>query len=247
VKRVIAIALVVNAAMLAANLLGIDVVVHAAGGGGVPLGNGDVNGDGAYDVSDAVYFLNWRFLGGPVPTPIVHGGLSATGQAKCYDAAGAETDCKNVNYPGQDSFYLAGSSSKDRFEANKNGFVTDTLTGLMWQKGPVDIDGNGLIDENDFLDWQAALWYCKNLSFAGYDDWRLPNLRELQSIVNYGREESALYQEFWGSLPSNAWVWSSTSLTTVPVQAWVVYFDGGISQTTEKSNRLPFRAVRGGL
>ena len=41
-----------------------ELVVHAGGGGGTPAGNGDVNGDGEYDVSDAVYFLSWRFQGG---------------------------------------------------------------------------------------------------------------------------------------------------------------------------------------
>jgi hypothetical protein len=63
------------------------------------------------------------------------------------------------------------------FVDNGDGTVTDLATGLMWMK---DDSGVG-------MNWQDALAYAEGLSCAGYDDWRLPNAKELQSIVDYSR------------------------------------------------------------
>lgn len=66
---------------------------------------------------------------------------------------------------------------KNNFVDNGNGTITDFATGLMWQKA----------DDGKTRDWKSALTYAENLSLAGYDDWRLPNTKELQSIVDYTR------------------------------------------------------------
>ncbi|HNQ69390.1 MAG TPA: DUF1566 domain-containing protein, partial [Bacteroidales bacterium] len=60
---------------------------------------------------------------------------------------------------------------------NLDGTITDNATGLMWMQ---DDNGTGVL-------WDAALDYAENFEFAGYDDWRLPNVKELQSIVDYTR------------------------------------------------------------
>jgi len=66
------------------------------------------------------------------------------------------------------------------FIDNQDGTVTDNATGLMWTK---DDDGSGMV-------WHEALEYAENSVYAGYDDWRLPNVKELQSIVDYTRAPS---------------------------------------------------------
>ncbi len=63
------------------------------------------------------------------------------------------------------------------FVDNGDVTITDNATGLMWQQ---DDSGAG-------LNWEESLAYCTDLSSAGYDDWRLPNVKELQSLVDYGR------------------------------------------------------------
>ncbi|MCB1127652.1 MAG: DUF1566 domain-containing protein [Verrucomicrobiae bacterium] len=63
------------------------------------------------------------------------------------------------------------------FVDNGNGTVTDHATGLTWQKA----------DSGQGMNWQAALAYAENLNLGGHDDWRLPNAKELQSIVDYSR------------------------------------------------------------
>ncbi len=60
---------------------------------------------------------------------------------------------------------------------NGDGTVSDLSTGLMWQQA----------DDGEARDWEDALAYAENLQLAGYDDWRLPNAKELQSIVDYSR------------------------------------------------------------
>ena len=60
---------------------------------------------------------------------------------------------------------------------NKDGTVTDAATGLMWQKS----------DSGQGMDWEQALRYAENLTLAKYNDWRLQNAKELQSIVDYSR------------------------------------------------------------
>ncbi len=63
------------------------------------------------------------------------------------------------------------------FINNNDGTITDSATGLMWQQA----------DDGSTRDWEDALSYAEGLSLAGHSDWRLPNAKELQSIVDYGR------------------------------------------------------------
>ena len=63
------------------------------------------------------------------------------------------------------------------FVDNGNGTITDQATSLTWMQG----------DSGSGMDWEDALYNCEALNAAGYDDWRLPNTKELQSIVDYSR------------------------------------------------------------
>src|SRR5512137_2402127 len=56
--------------------------------GGVPSGNGDVNGSGGIDIADTVYLLSYLFANGPAPVAIAGGRLPATGQTFCCDNGG---------------------------------------------------------------------------------------------------------------------------------------------------------------
>jgi len=78
--------------------------------------------------------------------------------------------------------YVRGNSvyGTNSFVDNNNGTVTDNSTGLMWMQ---DDNGSG-------LNWLDALTYAEGTDFAGYSDWRLPNAKELQSIVDYTRAPS---------------------------------------------------------
>ena len=93
----------------------------------------------------------------------------ADGRIKCYPTSAM-----------QDFFvrYVRGNTyGINNFVDNGDGTITDQATGLMWQKSD---SGQGMI-------WKDALSYSENLQLAGYSDWRLPNAKELQSIIDYSR------------------------------------------------------------
>jgi hypothetical protein len=160
------------------------------------------------------------------------GALPATGQTKCYDAE-LEIACGSTDWPGQDGFYTVGCSSEGRFSDNADGTVTDHCTGLMWQKET---------DPGTYT-WQQALQYCEGLSLAGHSDWRLPNVRELQSIVDYGRDNPSIDPVF-GAV--SHWYWSSSTYVFYPGSAWVVYFYDGHVSSGYKGDSGYVRAVRSG-
>lgn len=119
---------------------------------------------------------------------------------------------------------------------NGNGTVTDSVTGLTWQQGDAQNDGGGRT-------WEQAIAYCEELNLADRADWRLPNVRELVSIVADSRHNPAIDPAF--SCRSSNY-WSSSSLTVKPDQAWYVHFNlGGVSWYA-KSNNYFVRCVCGG-
>ncbi len=79
--------------------------------------------------------------------------------------------------------YVRGAENYggNNFDNNDNGTITDNATDLMWMQ-----DDNGYFDLSG-MTWQEALNWAENLDYAGYSDWRLPNAKELHSIVDYTR------------------------------------------------------------
>lgn len=114
---------------------------------------------------------------------------------------------------GEDSDFIINPSS---FTDNKDGTITDNITGLMWQK----TDGGEMIFEN-------ASSYCKNLKLAGYNDWRLPTSIELFSINNYDNLNPALNSSFFSKTNAEYW-WTNEKRADDSTKVWVVNAGGGI-------------------
>jgi len=105
------------------------------------------------------------------------------------------------------------------------------------------VNGDGQSTVQDYTPWCDALAYCENLDFAGHDDWRLPNVRELQSIVDYGRFNPSIDPVFGAC---SAWGWSSTSYANNPLYAWLRRLRRRPRQQRPQGRRLlcPGRARR---
>lgn len=90
---------------------------------------------------------------------------------------------QNANYPG----------TKPQYQDNDDGTVTDLVTGLMWQKSP-DTNGDGQIDASDKMTYDEAVSEANSLNMAGYDDWRLPTIKELYSLILFSGIDVSGYE-----------------------------------------------------
>jgi hypothetical protein len=149
--------------------------------------------------------------------------------------------CDSAFGRAQDGGSANGCSSNGRFIDNQDSTVTDTCTGLMWQKDTADYHADGQPNEQDYVFWSLSLDYCDNLSFAGYSDWRLPNVRELESLVDYGRSQPSIDPIFTAL---NAPYWTSTTYAGNPATAWTVDARTGVAAAAPKDKAHFVRAVR---
>jgi len=142
--------------------------------------------------------------------------LPKTGQTKCYDESGeseVEISCTGT---GQDGEIQAGVAwPEPRFTDNGDGTMTDNLTGLMWTKNANLPNGT--------MNWNQAIDFCNNLTLGGYTDWRLPNVNELESLINADEANSATWLASQGFANVQAsYYWSSTTSAYDSDLAWFV-------------------------
>ncbi|MBF0102389.1 MAG: DUF1566 domain-containing protein, partial [Desulfobacterales bacterium] len=119
-----------------------------------------------------------------------------------------------------------------RFIDNGDGTISDTKTGLMWQKA--DDSVNKTLDD--------AITYVNKLELANYTDWRLPIIDELLTLVDYSRNNPSISPVFECQ---SANYWSSTPLASANATAWSVSFGYGINNRRDpKTPQFFVRAVR---
>lgn len=119
------------------------------------------------------------------------------------------------------------------FVKNYDGTVTDLATGLMWQQS----------DDGNRRDWQTALADAEDSTLAGYSDWRLPNIKELQSIVKYGGEVGgwpAIDTDIFTLTGDNTrsdplWFWSNTTQGDFKYSANYISFGKAFSKKTSSA------------
>gem|GEM_PF-2265499 len=116
-----------------------------------------------------------------------------------------------------------------------DGTVSDVDTGLMWQQQ----------DDNTVCTWQEALAYCENSILNGYEDWRLPNVRELKSIVDHRQYSPSIDTSYFPKTVSS-YYWSSTTYAGNTEYAWNVYFEYGLASYGNKLDSRYVRCVRSG-
>ena len=94
------------------------------------------------------------------------------------------------SFHGQNANYLGNQPS---YIDNGDGTVTDNVTGLMWQQSP-DTDGDGDIDANDKLTYAEAIAGAATFDLGGYDDWRLPTIKEQYSLILFSGVDPSGYE-----------------------------------------------------
>jgi len=222
----------------------------------------DTNGAGVADVASGKKFWGltsgaWGLQTGtraiaPVPK---------TGQTNCYDVSSNAQEPCAAEHNGQDAYEDKGVSwPSPRFTDDSTGVITDTLTGLVWLANANCAVG--------VATWANALSYanalydgCSNCfnghgdcglsdgSIAG--DWRLPNVRELHSLIDFSQDNPALpigYGTYFTGVQQSSYYWSSTTNASVTTVAWYVYLGYGSVDGGGKTNNNSYYVwpVRGG-
>jgi hypothetical protein len=166
-------------------------------------------------VIDAQFISSTEYVGSGDVGRLVFGVNFADGRIKGYG-----TDPRPGQTEGKGFFvlYVRGNAAygTNQFVDNGDGTISDLASGLTWMQ---DDSSTGVV-------WADALSYCENLDAAGYDDWRLPNAKELQSIVDYSRSpdatNSAAIDPIFSATPITnergemdyGYYWSSTTHTS---------------------------------
>jgi hypothetical protein len=140
-----------------------------------------------------------------------------------FDGGGTNGDDKkySVNYFIKTDGYFVrcvrgGQYPAQSFTDNGNGTVTDNNTGLVWQQA-----------EPGYKTWQAALDYCNGLGLGDRTVCRLPNIKELESLVDNTIYNPAIDVPFFPNAYASFY-WSATTYAEYPFSAWGVDFYGGL-------------------
>ena len=176
-------------------------------------------------VIDAQYWSSTQYVGLTMrDNASVFGVNFADGRIKGYPrdrGRRGETNRQFVRYVRGNKAY-----GRNRFVDNRDATVSDLATGLMWTRA----------DSGKAVNWRDALAWCENLKLAGHDDWRLPNAKELHSIVDYTRAPDARDRARRGPAidpvfkvtDGEAWFWTGTTHLDGPVPGVrAVYFAFG--------------------
>lgn len=136
-----------------------------------------------------------------------------------------------------------------RYQDHNDGTVNDLQTGLMWQQCSLGQSGNGCSTGNaSSFTWDLALQQAEIVNgsggFAGHSDWRLPNVRELESLL----EEACVDPAINTTLFPNTWgnYWSSSPKPYPYSKSWSVDFIEGISLSYPRDYLRKIRLVRSG-
>jgi len=199
----------------------------------------DIDGDGSVALSDlTIMRAEYGTLTccDKYPAPVVK-----TGQTTCSNIDGDVISCAGTD---QDGDLQTGVDWPDpRFTDNGDGTVTDNLTGLTWLKDAncaytigYDPDGGG----DGTMSWQHAFDFIAGINDgtysacgAGYNDWRLPNAKEIQSLIHFefsyppipNTEGTGKWTEgnpFTGGIDSIWIYWTSTTYADTKVFVWVM-------------------------
>jgi uncharacterized protein DUF1566/type IX secretion system substrate protein len=193
-----------------------------------------------------------RYIDAQYITSTVYTGLVMSGTSAFFGVNFADGRIKgypinpNPNQSGE--FYVRfvrenNGYGKNDLQDKGDGTITDEASGLMWSKfdsGNEEFSSNvaSSSKKDGTLNWQEALAFCEENNYAGHSDWRLPNAKELQGIVDYTRspqatESAAIDPMFaptsftneggWKDFP---WYWSSTTFLPGNNAIYVCFGEG---------------------
>ncbi len=208
---------------------------------------GDLNGDGTGDIAVfrpgsglwAARGVTRFYFGSSADTAIPPG--KGAGPFQCELNVTGQTFSYRT---GDDGDRQAGAAFDfDIFTIGSTKITVDNNTGLIWASDGTE-RGCAFGAQTD---WEHAVNWCNHLSFAGSSDWRLPNIKELQTIVDYSLTYPSINETYFpNSMDDKYWTSTTYYITTNNDNAWVIEFDvGGPTYDYLKTKKKYLRAVTG--
>lgn len=176
---------------------------------------------------------------------LADGPVLKTGQVTSYDEDGTRVSDGSIK---DDGYYQLGAA---RSYSRRGDVVIDNTTGLEWQDTEVlkkawitraNWDAKNYNDTSG----DTAASYCTKLILDG-DDWRLPSIEELQTLVDNGYREPSVTPGTFNNFPLYDYDYWSNAYVSDATKAWFVAFSSGYSGTTDKFLYRYVRCVRGDL
>lgn len=150
---------------------------------------------------------------------------------------------------GMENGHIVSSTPSDDFIFHDNGTVSHRKTGLMWQICTMGQtwQGGGCTGTPDFFTWDEALSAASTLNnagFAGYANWRIPNIKELKSIVERRCYDPAINAAIFPDITSE-WFWSASPYAENALLGWGMdFYDGTVDAYTKSNRYYILRLVR---
>ena len=137
------------------------------------------------------------------------------------------------------------STPDARFELKADGTLVDSDTKLMWMRCSLGQtwDGTNCNDAPSEYDWKSALSSAESSEFAGYQDWRLPNLKELSSIIEQQCYDPSINETAFPNTPAKSY-WTSSPYISSDKYGWDVSFHLGYNMHHFKTFEFHVRLVR---
>jgi hypothetical protein len=148
--------------------------------------------------------------------------------ATCVDPNWAEWPIPNGSLD-----VAAGAPNLESYTDNGDGTVTDNVTGLMWQKVVPAL----------VYSQPGAIAYCPTMVLGGHNDWRLPSIIELGSIVDFGQANPSIDATYFPATPAD-FFWSSSLYAASPSKGWLVSFLEGAMPRADATSLYSVRCVR---
>jgi len=214
-----------------------------------------VDVQGGYYAATNLIQVEPNLVAGNIKTNVtifgIAGSLRTNADGIAYSSVVPKTGQTNSYRVGDDGTYMKGVGTSPRFTigtgVDETNCVTDNLTGLIWTRNANMAGG--------LMNWTNAVAFCESLTYGGHSDWRLPNVKELQSLIDFGRFTPALCN----TAGTGKWTAndpfidvradgynSSTTDILSPTYAWMVSLDVGYMSHALKTAQYYVWPVRGG-
>ena len=146
---------------------------------------------------------------------------------------------------------IPASTPDSQLQDNGDGTITDTKTGLMWKQCAEGRSGSDCASGSaESIDSQEALQRAQTVNhsggFAGFSDWRVPNIKELSSLVEHQCTDPAINLVRFPNTPIATFWSASIMASSVGPGAWSVDFDSGYTYWNDKYSNYQLRLVRSG-